>query len=43
MFDLALQWLTWDISGISTRATELSGVGPVSGHNGEMLGVLAGA
>ncbi|HYG75835.1 MAG TPA: hypothetical protein VEK08_12595 [Planctomycetota bacterium] len=43
MFDLALQWLKWDISGISTRATELSGVGPVSGHNGEMLGVLAGA
>jgi len=43
MFDLSVQWLNWDISGISTRATELSGVGPVSGHNGEMLGVLAGA
>ena len=43
MFDLALQAMTWDISRISTRYTQLSGVGPVSGHNGEMLGVLAGA
>lgn len=43
MFDLALQWLDWDLSRISTRATAISGVGPVSGHNGEMLGVLAGA
>lgn len=43
MFDLTVQWLTWDLSRISTRCTELSGVGPVSGHNGEMLSVLAGA
>lgn len=43
MLDLTIQAMTWDISRISTRATELSGVGPVSGHNGEMLGVLAGA
>jgi hypothetical protein len=43
MFELVLQAMQWDISRISTRATALSGVGPVSGHNGEMLGVLAGA
>jgi hypothetical protein len=43
MFELVVEALTWDISKISRRATERSGVGPVSGHNGEMLGVLAGA
>ena len=43
MFEYSFQALAWDISRISTRATELAGVGPVSGHNGEMLGVLAGA
>lgn len=43
MFDFALQALGWSIEGISKRATELAGVGPVSGHNGEQLGVLAGA
>lgn len=43
LFDLVLDALLWDISRISTRTTELSGVGPVSGHNGEMLGVMAGA
>ena len=43
MFDLVLEALKWDVSRISTRTTELSGIGPVSGHNGEMLGVLAGA
>lgn len=43
LFDLVLNALTWDLSRISTRTTELSGVGPVSGHNGEMLGVMAGA
>lgn len=43
MFDFAVGAMQWDISRISARATELSGVGPVSGHNGEMLGVLAGA
>ena len=41
-FLFCLEALRWDISRISTRATELAGVGPVSGHNGEMLGVLAG-
>lgn len=43
IFDLVLNALKWDLFGISTRTTELSGVGPVSGHNGEMLGVMAGA
>lgn len=43
MFDLVLHALNWDLSRISSRTTELSGVGPVSGHNGEMLGVMAGA
>ena len=43
MFEFVLHAMKWDISRISARATELSGVGPVSGHNGEMLGVLAGA
>src|ERR1700741_3043629 len=43
MLDVSLHAMKWDISKISTRATALSGVGPVSGHNGEMLGVLGGA
>ncbi|MBN8547902.1 MAG: hypothetical protein J0M12_01160 [Deltaproteobacteria bacterium] len=42
-FEFVLQAMNWTLDGISTRATALSGVGPVSGHNGEMLGVLAGA
>ncbi len=42
-FLFCLDAMQWDISRISTRSTELAGVGPVSGHNGEMLGVLAGA
>ncbi len=43
MFELAEHSLSWSIEGISRRATELAGVGPVSGHNGEQLSVLAGA
>lgn len=43
MFELAERSLSWSIEGISRRATELAGVGPVSGHNGEQLSVLAGA
>ena len=43
MFDFVVHAMMWDISRVSTRATALSGVGPVSGHNGEMLGALAGA
>jgi|ERR1043165_230732 hypothetical protein len=43
MLDFTLDAMQWDISKISARTTALSGVGPVSGHNGEMLGVLGGA
>jgi hypothetical protein len=43
MFEFTLRWLNWSIDGISARATELARVGPVSGHNGEQLSVLAGA
>lgn len=43
MFAVALDAYAWDVKPISTRWTDRSGVGPVSGHNGEMLGVLAGA
>ncbi len=43
MFDLVLHAQTWDLAGISTRTTALAGVGPVSGHDGELLGVMAGA
>ena len=43
MFKLSLEAMTWGVKGISSRYTEMAKVGPVSGHNGEMLGVLAGA
>jgi hypothetical protein len=43
MFNFILDAMKWDITRVSTRATQRSGVGPVSGHNGEMLGVLGGA
>jgi hypothetical protein len=43
MFASALAMAGWSIAGISTRATELAGAGPVSGHNGEVLSVLLGA
>ncbi len=42
MFDTALRAMHWEIAGISKRATSLAGVGPVSGHNGEQISVLAG-
>lgn len=43
MFTFSLAAMNWSLDGFSKRYTELAGVGPVSGHNGEMLGVLAGA
>jgi hypothetical protein len=43
MADLVLLALSWDLAGISARCVTLDGDGPVSGHNGEMLSVLAGA
>jgi hypothetical protein len=32
----------WDLSGVSKRTTEIGGLGPVSGHDGEWLSVIAG-
>lgn len=43
MFQYSLEAMKWELQGFSTRYTGLAGVGTVSGHNGEMLGVLAGA
>ena len=43
MFTFSLSAMNWSLDGFSNRYTEIAGVGPVSGHNGEMLGVLAGA
>jgi hypothetical protein len=43
IFYFTLRAMRWSIDGISLRATNLAGLGPVSGHNGEMLSVLAGA
>lgn len=42
MFDFTMTSMRWSIEGLSRRYTEVSGVGPVSGHNGEQLSVLAG-
>ena len=33
----------WDLRGVSRRTSEVGGLGPVSGHDGEWLSVLAGA
>jgi hypothetical protein len=43
MFSIALAACRWEISPVSKRATALAGLGPVSGHNGEQMSVLAGA
>ncbi len=43
MFALIQSMAHWTLNGISTRADEVSGSGPVSGHDGERLGTLAGA
>jgi hypothetical protein len=43
MFEFALRAMHWPMEGISARYTELAGLGPVSGHNGEQLSVLLGA
>ena len=43
MLDLALDMRAWPLHGISTRWDEIDGSGPVSGHNGEWLSVMAGA
>lgn len=43
MLTLALQMRAWPLAGISTRWDEIDHSGPVSGHNGEWLSVMAGA
>ncbi len=43
MFECALGAMKWPLSGVSARYSELAGLGPVSGHNGEQLSVLMGA
>lgn len=43
MLDLTLQMGLWTLKGISTRVDEVANSGPVSGHDGERLGTLAGA
>lgn len=43
MLRLTLGMAHWTLHGISTRVDEVAGSGPVSGHDGERLGALAGA
>ncbi len=43
MFDFALLAMNWSLERVSRRYTQLAGIGPVSGHNGEQLSVLMGA
>ncbi len=43
MFEFALGAMHWPLEMVSRRYTQLAGLGPVSGHNGEQLSVLMGA
>jgi hypothetical protein len=43
MLALTLEMARWTLKGVSTRADEVANSGPVSGHDGERLGTLAGA
>ena len=43
MYAFTLDAHRWSLAGVSKRWTELAGLGPVSGHDGEILSVLAGA
>lgn len=43
MFEFALKAMQWPLELVSRRYTQVAGVGPVSGHNGEQLSVLMGA
>lgn len=43
MCDFALAAHGWDLSLVSRRTTEVGSSGPVSGHDGEGLSILAGA
>ena len=42
LLNLTLQMGNWTLKGISTRVDEVLNSGPVSGHDGERLGALAG-
>ena len=42
MMRVAMAMKDWRLDGISTRCDEVHGSGPVSGHNGEWLSVIAG-
>ncbi len=42
MAELALRSLSWDLDAVSRRTVD-NGFGPVSGHDGERMSVLAGA
>ena len=41
--EIGLAMVHWDLSGVSRRTTEVGDYGPVSGHDGEWLSVMAGA
>lgn len=43
MFEFAVEAMRWPLDGVSRRYTQVAGLGPVSGHNGEQLSVLMGA
>jgi hypothetical protein len=43
MADLALAARAWEMADVSTRLVEVPGIGTVSGHDGEWLGVVSGA
>lgn len=43
MFEFARKAMRWPLEEVSRRYTQLAGLGPVSGHNGEQLSVLMGA
>lgn len=43
MFEFALKAMKWPLDNVSRRYTQVAGLGPVSGHNGEQLSVLMGA
>jgi hypothetical protein len=43
MFEFALKAMHWPLDLVSRRYTQVAGLGPVSGHNGDQLSVLMGA
>lgn len=43
MAHIGLASARWNLSGVSRRTTEIAAFGPVSGHDGEWLSVIAGA